>query len=76
MTKVVSAIKAGRAYPFIGVLTSLPKHEPSFQGRQVVTENVLQELAMRTDYIIVGAYDNENELIWVTPSPIAAQEEW
>jgi hypothetical protein len=61
--KIEQAIKWSRAYPTIGMLTSLPEGV-SIQNRQDVSRQLLSILADRTVELIVGAYDNGNELIW------------
>lgn len=63
-TKVASTVRAARSYPFIGVLTSIPEDEPDIRAGYELTADILERLAMRTEHILIGAYDGEGELIW------------
>lgn len=51
-------------YPTICGLASLPPHQDRLQPRQVLSKDLLTQLAENTEYIIVGAYDEEGYLIW------------
>lgn len=61
---IAGAIRAARAYPFIGALTSIPRGRPDIQVGQNMESDFIEELAARTAHILVGAYDEEGALIW------------
>jgi len=61
---IEAAVRAGRSYPYIGVLTSLPEGKPDIQSGTNVTSQQLRELASRAQHIVVGSYDDEGYLIW------------
>lgn len=62
--KVMATIRATIAYPFIGVITSLPEYRPRLQVSERVEEALLIELADRAEHIVIGAYDNQAQIIW------------
>lgn len=57
-------IVTGYAWYFLGMLTSLAEDGPDIQNHQIVTHKLLKQLTMSAEYLVVGAYDAENELIW------------
>lgn len=61
--KIRSILSCGRQYPSIGALTRLSGLS-ELQHRHSVKAEVLQLLASNTQYILVGAYDEESYLVW------------
>ncbi len=57
-------VRGARDYPFIGALTTLPENAADLEPHAEVTTDVLREVALRTEHILVGAYDAEAELVW------------
>ena len=47
----------------MGVLASLPASQ-GFQSGQVIDGNTLRDLALSSQYVLVGAYDEEARLVW------------
>ncbi len=64
--RIIQTLKFSGGYPTIIFLSSLlePKHEIKIQTRETVPKLILQQLAIGVKHILVGAYDNEGELIW------------
>ncbi len=56
-------LSAAQSWLVIGVLVSLP-HHMNFQDGQEVTSDTLNFVAESADYLVIGAYDGEGELIW------------
>ncbi len=61
---IVSTVRFARSYPFIGVLTSIPEEESDIQAEHELPIDKLKKFVARTEYILIGAYDNEGVLIW------------
>lgn len=62
--KVEVAADAGRSYPYIGVLTSIPEDSPDIRSGSDICEELLKELAARAQHLLIGAYDDEAPLVW------------
>lgn len=60
---IIDAVRGSRTYLFTGILT-MATAMPELQSAETVTEDLLQTLALSSEYILVGAYDGEGELIW------------
>ncbi len=58
--QIMTILQRARSYPFIGILTSALH----MAGRGQLESDELKELVAQTDYILVGAYDDEGVLIW------------
>ncbi len=54
-------------YPYVATLTSLPEGYPPLEHRTAVQSETLALLAQRTEYLIVGAYDGETDVVWERP---------
>ena len=55
-------------YPYVAVLTSLPDGHPALVNKAEVGEDLLELLAARTELLVVGAYDEETDVIWERPA--------
>jgi hypothetical protein len=62
--KITQTLRWADGYPFIGALTSLPADDLEIEHCQEVTRGILEKLAKRVEYVLIGAYDNETMLIW------------
>lgn len=58
----------GLLYPFIALLTSLPDEHPPLRHSEWVGAEVIALLAARTEFVVLGAYDEENDVIWERPA--------
>ncbi|MBI1923433.1 hypothetical protein HYR99_04195 [Candidatus Poribacteria bacterium] len=59
--------RAESPHLFIGIVTSLPKERSfPYEARKVTitSDELLRDLAERTEKIVVGAYDGEGYLVW------------
>ncbi len=62
--EVIGALEDARSYPLVGILASLPQGEPNIATDAEVSAHTLEELACRTDRLLIGAYDDESVLVW------------
>ena len=66
---VVSAVKdEAHVAPYVAVLTSLPEGQAPPEPKAQVTADTIALLAERTEYLIIGAYDAETDVIWERPA--------
>ncbi|MEW6217261.1 MAG: hypothetical protein AB1543_06225 [Candidatus Bipolaricaulota bacterium] len=56
-------LRWARRWPLLGVLSSLAAAAP-IEVRSEVDDELLKELAIRTEHLVVGAYDEEAVLVW------------
>lgn len=69
LERIISTVRAASGWPFIGAITAFSV--PENYHRRTVSEKALEIVAGRVTHLIVGAYDNENELIWRRrPDPV------
>ncbi|MCL4275399.1 MAG: hypothetical protein KJZ77_16120 [Anaerolineales bacterium] len=61
---IKSVFRRSRDYPLITSLTSLPDQNPKIKSGNTLSDKLLQELAKRTEVLIIGAYDAEAFVIW------------
>lgn len=59
-------LAAARLYPFIGILAPTTGNEIRSLGTVQADRTILKELATGAEQILVGAYDEEATLIWVS----------
>ena len=64
LDEIDRVIRYAREMPFVCSLTSIPKGFHSLQPSRELEEKILQELAARSNMIIIDAYDGEGYLIW------------
>lgn len=62
--RLTQIFKSVRDYPFVGILTSLEPSTPEISTGDLLDISTLDELALRTDVLLVGAYDSESFLVW------------
>jgi len=60
---IIDTIRRSATYLFTGILTT-PAAMPELHSAEIVIEDLLRTLALSSEYILVGAYDGEGELIW------------
>jgi hypothetical protein len=65
---VERAMREARPFSFLGILTSLPGNSGSLRSAQELTAADAQALAIKTDHLIVGAFDDIGKLIWTRPT--------
>jgi hypothetical protein len=63
---IMDAVKNAKTYLLTGVLAEVTTL-PELRDHQQVTEEILRTIVDKTGYLIVGAYDEEGELIWKRP---------
>jgi hypothetical protein len=67
------AMRAATRFPDrLGYMTSSPTAHGDPSVTELITQDYLQELAARTEKIVLGAYDGEGHLIWHKRDPPSA----
>ena len=61
-----SLLKYRRTHPTVGVLSVVPPNEELVSG-SVKNDDFIKKLAVGAQYIFVGAFDEETNLIWELP---------
>jgi hypothetical protein len=61
---IKKAVRFATSYRFVGVLAPLPIAMIGLRKGAEISLSNLEEIAQKADYLLVGAYDGEGDLVW------------